>query len=198
MSLPDGYVDLPAGKLANVVTCLEMFDRPVARAQPPGPIGALTRVERPDLGWYRRLFRRVGEPYLWFSRLTLSDEQLTRVVNDPLVEVYAVEADGDEIGFVELDFRIDGECEIVFLGIVESALGRGLGRWLMDLVLERAWGAHPIRRLWLHTCSFDHAGALPFYVRSGFRPYKRQIEICDDPRLRGLLPRTAAPHVPLL
>jgi GNAT superfamily N-acetyltransferase len=197
MSLPDGYVDLPAGKLANVVTCLEMFDRPAPRSHPLGTVGALTRKERPDLGWYRRLFRRVGEPYLWFSRLALSDEQLTRVVCDPLVEVYAVEEGGVEIGFVELDFRIDGECEIVFLGIVESALGRGLGRWLIDLVLERAW-SHPIRRLWLHTCSLDHAGALPFYIRSGFRPYKRQIEIYDDPRLRGLLPRTAAPLVPLL
>jgi hypothetical protein len=29
-------------------------------------------------------------------------------------------------------------------------------------------------------------------------PYARSVEIADDPRLAGLLPRTAAPQVPIL
>jgi hypothetical protein len=29
-------------------------------------------------------------------------------------------------------------------------------------------------------------------------PYSRSVEIADDPRLHGLLPRTAAPHVPII
>jgi len=37
-------------------------------------------------------------------------------------------------------------------------------------------------------------------MRSGFRPYKRQIEIADDPRLdaNSGLPLSAAPHVPVI
>jgi len=40
-------------------------------------------------------------------------------------------------------------------------------------------------RVWLDTCSFDHPLALPFYQRSGFVPFRRQIEIAEDPRLDG-------------
>jgi hypothetical protein len=35
-------------------------------------------------------------------------------------------------------------------------------------------------------------------LRSGFTPYARSMEIADDPRLTGLLRRTAAPHVPIV
>jgi GNAT superfamily N-acetyltransferase len=198
MVLPEGYTDLPPGKLANVATCLEMLERPEKpRPEPAGATATLVRVEAPDLDWYRRLFRRIGEPYLWFSRIALSDEELARIVYDPRVEIYAIEKDGDESGLLELDFRADGECEIVFFGFVEAAIGSGNGRRLMNRAIALAW-SHPIRRLWLHTCSLDRPGAMAFYVRSGFRPYKRQIEYYDDPRLAGLLPETAAPDVPLL
>jgi GNAT superfamily N-acetyltransferase len=193
----DGYTDLPAGKLANVATCLETFERPRRRPDPPGTAVTLTRIERPQTDRYRRLFARIGEPYLWFSRLALDDRELAAILRDRRVEVYVLESAGAEIGFLELDFRVEGECEIVFFGLVESAIGNGHGRRLMNRALELAW-AHPIRRLWLHTCSLDHPGAMAFYVRSGFHPYKRQIELYDDPRVVGLLPRAAAPSVPLL
>jgi GNAT superfamily N-acetyltransferase len=197
LSLPDGYIDLPAGKLANVVTCLETLERPELRPEQPNVSWALTRTIDPDLQWYRALFKRVGEPYLWFSRLALTDDALAHVVRDSRVEIYVVRRNGEEAGFLELDFRVDGECEIVFFGVVEDAIGYGAGRWLMNRAIERAW-SHPIRRLWLHTCSLDHPDATPFYLRSGFRPYKRQIEVYDDPRMRGLLSKEAAPHVPLV
>jgi hypothetical protein len=39
---------------------------------------------------------------------------------------------------------------------------------------------------------------LPFYCRSGFTPYATLVEVNDDPRLTGLVPRHVAPHVPLI
>ena len=36
--LPDGYSAVPAGKIANVVTCLEMLEKPPARPTRPFPI----------------------------------------------------------------------------------------------------------------------------------------------------------------
>ncbi len=35
----------------------------------------------------------------------------------------------------------------------------------MNRALEIAW-ARPIRRFWVHTCTLDHPGALPLYVRT--------------------------------
>jgi GNAT superfamily N-acetyltransferase len=105
--------------------------------------------------------------------------------------------EGDEAGLLELDFRHADECEVSFFGLAPEFIGAGAGRWLMNQALERAW-SRPLRRLWIHTCTLDHPSALAFYLRSGFQAYRRQIETVPDPRLTGLLPRTAAPHVPLI
>jgi hypothetical protein len=76
-------------------------------------------------------------------------------------------------------------------------VGTGAGRWLMTQAIELA-SRHAPRRLWVHTCTLDDPAALPFYVRSGFRAYKRAVEVADDPRLLGLLPESAASWLPLI
>ena len=196
MSLADGYFDLPPGKLANVVTHLEMRERAPARAELSGGY-ALHRVQEPALDWYLQLFRRVGEPYLWGSRLLMPPERLAAVLRDPLVEIYTAKSAGGDAALVELDFRTPGECELVFFGLTPEHVGKGAGRALMNRTIDAAW-SHPISRFWLHTCTLDHPRALDFYIRSGFVPFKRQMEIHDDPRVLGIYARTAAPNVPVL
>lgn len=197
MILPDGYTDVPPGKLAAVVTALEMFEQPPLRAEQPSTALTLTRIADPDPAWFRGLFRKTGEDWLWFSRLLLSEEKLGAIICDPAVEVHVLRSDADEAGLLELDFRTPEECELSFFGLTPAFVGGGAGRWLMNRAIERVW-SQPIRRFWVHTCSLDHPAALPFYVRSGFKPFRRQIELFDDPRLTGVLPRTAAPQVPII
>lgn len=127
----------------------------------------------------------------------MPDDALGRILESPEVEVYAFEAGGVPEGLLELDFREPGECELAFFGLTGAVQGTGAGRWLMNRALDRAW-SRPIRRLWVHTCTFDHPAALAFYTRSGFVAYRQQIEIADDPRLTGALPRQAAPHIPII
>jgi ribosomal protein S18 acetylase RimI-like enzyme len=193
---PDGYTDLPPGKIATIVTYLEMRDRP-APSPAPMPQGlTLQRIDR-DLERYRALFRAVGEPWLWFSRAAMSDDRLAAILSDPKVEAYALSDGSSDIGLLELDFRPDGEVELAFLGLVPGSIGQGAGRFLMNEAVARAF-ARPIRRFFVHTCTLDAPSALAFYVRSGFSPYKRAVEVADDPRILGLLPRDAAPHVPVI
>ncbi len=199
--LPDGYSDVPAGKLAAVVTCLEMRASPDRRADPAQPGITLEHVERADPAWYRDLYRRIGTDWLWASRLVLPEDALAAILHHPDVEVYAVMKDGHAEGLLELDFREEGVCELAFFGLTAAAIGRGTGRWLMNRAIARAWsreGQPPIGRFWVHTCTLDSPQALDFYIRSGFSPVKRQIEIIDDPRLTGTLPASVAPGVPLL
>ncbi|MBV8637707.1 MAG: GNAT family N-acetyltransferase [Candidatus Eremiobacteraeota bacterium] len=197
MSLPDGYLDLAPGKLANVVTNLEMFAKPPERADPSGIRARLRRMERPSLDEYRALFHKVGDAYLWYSRLMVSDDELRAILHDRNVEIFDVDVDGSVEGMLELDFRVHDEAEISYFALTEKMIGSGTGRWLMNRALDIAW-ARPIRRLWVHTCTLDHPSAVDFYIRSGFVPFKRQVEVCDDPRLTGAVPRDAAPNVPLL
>lgn len=196
--LQDGFHDVPAGKLAMVVTHLEM-KAPAETRPVPDPEGVTLRhVERAEAGWYKSLFRRIGaEDWLWFSRLRMDDSALEEILHHPDVELHAVERGGEPLGMAELDFREDGECELAFFGLAAPLIGGGVGRWLMNNTIERAW-ARPIRRFHLHTCTLDHPGALAFYRRSGFTPYRRQVEIADDPRVLGELPESCGAHMPLI
>jgi GNAT superfamily N-acetyltransferase len=127
----------------------------------------------------------------------MSDAELAGIIRSPLVDVYALMQDGNDEGLLELDFRTAGHCEIAFFGVTAKLIGSGAGRWLMNRALELAW-SRPISRLWVNTCTFDHPAALPFYQKSGFRAFRRQIEIADDPRLDGTAPRDVAKHVPIV
>jgi GNAT superfamily N-acetyltransferase len=193
----DGYFDLPPGKVAAVVTYLEMTARPTTPPVPSEPGLSLRRVENPDLAWYRDLFRRVGSDWLWFSRLVMPDDAVQAIIADPLVEVYALSRDGRDEGLLELDLREPPDIELAFFGLTAPLVGKGAGRWLMAQAIELAWRRVP-RRFWVHTCTLDHPAALPFYVRSGFKAYKRAIEVADDPRLLGMLPESAAAWLPLI
>lgn len=193
----DGYTDLPPGKIANVVTYFEMLAPPVAVPAPDRPDLALRHVIRPDLAWYRATIRAVGERWLWFSPLVMPEAQLAAILHDPSVEIYSLDRGGETVGIAELDRRTPEAVEISFFGVAESEVGTGASRWLMRRALELAFG-RGAGRVWLHTCTFDHPAAVPFYLKCGFRPFKFAIEVTDDPRLRGRLPETAAPHVALI
>lgn len=198
LDLPNGYYDLPQGKLANLVTCLEMHAPPGRALGGAFPAGlVLQRADARDLAGYRDVFRAVGRDLMWFSRLIMADDALAARLADPAVDSFILVRDGAAIGLLELDFGALPDCELAFFGLVPQAVGGGLGRALMDEAIRRAF-ARPITRFWVHTCSFDSPQALPFYVRSGFTPYARMVEIHDDPRLTGKLDREASPHVPVI
>ncbi len=197
MMLPNGYSDVPPSKLAAVVTCLEMRAKPALPPERPAAPWAQRQVPAPDPDWYREIFRRVGLEWLWFSRLAMPRPELVAILHDPGIEVYALEVDGRDEGLMELDFRLAGQCELAFFGVTRAVHGEGAGRWLMNRAIERAW-SRPIDRFWVHTCTHDHPGALAFYLRSGFQAYARRVEVADDPRLTGLAPLDAAPHIPII
>lgn len=183
--------------VATVVTALEMRARPPLRATAPSSL-RLVAWPAPASDKYRALFRRVGEPWLWFSRLVMEEEALRRILDDTRVEVYAaIDRAGIELGLLELDFRTERACELAYFGLVPELTGKGHGGWMMAQALQLAWRKH-VERVWVHTCTLDHPAALGFYRRHGFVPYRRTLETFADPRIAGILAADAAPHVPRL
>lgn len=194
--LNDGYTDLPPGKLASIVTYLEMRTPPAELVPAPSEF-TIRQVAQPDLSWYRRLFREIGGPWLWFSRLRMSDSELVAIINDPAVDIFALSHEGHDEGLLEFDRRSFPEIEVAYFGVTPTLVGKGAGRALFTHGLALEWQRQP-ERIWLHTCTADHPSALSFYQKFGFVPYKRAIEIADDPRLTGEMPRSAAPHIPII
>ena len=188
-----GLTELPPGQLGTVVTYLEMRNRPRLRPMPDSPL-RLERWRDVDPDRYRTLFRRVGGPWLWYSRLLMDDAALVAAV----AEVHAVvDRSGIEVGMLELDFRTQGECLIRFLGLVPELAGKGHGKWLFAQTLALAW-RRDVDLVHVNTCSLDHPAALPSYLKAGFTAYKRGFESFPDPRLIGLLPADVAPQIPLV
>ncbi|MDP3544553.1 MAG: GNAT family N-acetyltransferase [Phreatobacter sp.] len=190
----DGYTDVPAGKIAAVVTYLEMGERPVSAIANPL---ALQHVPAPDLAWYRAFYAAIGLDWLWTSRLLMSDAALAAILHRPGNELFVADGADGETGIVELDRRDPSNVEISFFGLKPGATGQGLGPRMMAAALDKAWQPET-RRVWLHTCTLDHPGALNFYRRCGFVPFRRAIEVIDDPRCTGRISRDAAPRIPIL
>ena len=106
--------DVPAGKIAAVVTHLQMFARPERRSGGPQPADlSVIRMPKPDLAWYRGLYRAVGEEWLWYSRLAMHDAELATIIQDPGVEIYRLVRGSADIGLLELDFRQPPDVELV-------------------------------------------------------------------------------------
>lgn len=179
-----------------IVTHLEMR-APVPTKDIDLPDGISFRAVDADADWYRDIFRRVGSlEWLWYGRLRLDDAQLSEIIQDPQVEIFTLHKDGQDEALLELDFRTPGECELAYFGLTPALIGSGTGRYLMNQAIARAW-ARDITRFHVHTCTIDSPQALSFYRRSGFIPVRQQVEIDDDPRIVGLLPKTAGPNVPV-
>jgi GNAT superfamily N-acetyltransferase len=192
------FSPIAQSEIGAIVTSLEMRSRPALRAMPSSDL-RLERWNAPTPDTYRVLYRRIGEPWLWFSRLELDDKALSNIIHDTKVRIWAVlDRRGVEVGILELDFREAGQCEIAFFGLVPELAGKGHGRWLMAMALQAGWAEPSVERMWVHTCTLDSPGALKFYLKSGFTPYQRQVETFPDPRLTGLIPREAAQHIPII
>ena len=131
----DDYTDLPPGRIAAVVTHLEMTAPPDVATAPTPPVApagiALERLTGADLARYRALFAAVGEPWLWFGRCKLTDAALAALLADEAVEAYAITKDGADVGLLELDARAGCEVELAYFGVIPSAVGTGLGRFMM-------------------------------------------------------------------
>ena len=149
-------------------TYLEMTSP--AEFQPAGEARAGVRLEEVrNCPWhfYRYLYVEVGRLYHWKDRLPWTEQQFRDWLAGPS-RVWLLLVEGAPAGFCELRGPIDGGVELAYFGVLPEYQGAGLGKWLLTRSLEEAWATGPAR-VWLHTCTLDHPGALPNYLKRGFR-----------------------------
>ena len=116
----------------------------------------------------------------------MDDATLASLLEEPGREVYVLYLSGTPAGYAELDRGSPDDVEVCYFGLLPEFIGRGLGPYLLDWTIRRAWlppHGDGAERVWLHTCTLDHPKALATYQRAGFQVYDQATVIIDDPRL---------------
>jgi len=157
-----------------VRTFLQMTDAAdLDAAGAPSPDVVVERVAACPPALWRRLYTEVGREYHWVDRLDWTDDDITRYLADPALELWILRAAGETAGYFELRRHEDGAVEIAYFGLLPAFTGLGLGKYMLTKAVGRAWtlGAN---RVWLHTSSLDHSSALSNYLARGFSIWKQE------------------------
>ncbi len=164
-------------EIAVTVTFLEMAAQP--GNYPPLPTGrqiALLKTRDIPLHFYRYLMDRVGRKWHWVNALRLSDDELSKGLADSGRDIRVLYLDGAPAGFFDLKRHLPESVELAYFGMMEHALGQGVGRWFLGAAIEAAWSYGP-RFVTVQTCTLDHPAALPLYQKLGFSPVGQRREI---------------------
>jgi GNAT superfamily N-acetyltransferase len=135
------------------------------------PALRLTREPAERLELFRTLYHDVGATHYWRDRNAMPDDALRSHFASPDVQLWVLYHASTPAGFFELKRHDDRSVEIVYFGLVQPFVGRGLGKHLLTAAVRAAW-AFGADRVWLHTCTLDSPAALPNYIARGFEPFK--------------------------
>jgi GNAT superfamily N-acetyltransferase len=161
-------------------TYLEMTDRgALRRGRQPDADVQISRRDSCEPAFWRYLYTTVGAGYRWLDRLSWTDDDIRRYLDDPAVSLWVMTIGGEIAGYYEIRCdppsaehgRENDSVEIVYFGLMPAFTGRGLGAFMLTDAVDRAWSLGA-RRVWLHTCTFDHPQAIPNYIARGFRVFR--------------------------
>jgi GNAT superfamily N-acetyltransferase len=130
----------------------------------------------------RFLYEYVGGDWRWTDRLIWPAQQWHDYAANDNLRTFVACRQGSLAGYYELQQQEGGSVEIRIFGLTPEFVGRGYGGPLLDSAIENAF-AWTARRVWVHTCSYDHPNALNNYLKSGFRIFK--VEEKAEPVRKG-------------
>lgn len=137
----------------------------------------IVRARIPCPEFNRFFYTAVGGDWYWVDRLSWTYERWRAWVDRPELETWVLYEAGTPGGYFELEAQAEGQVEIAYFGLLPHCIGRGLGGYMLTRALRRAWAMAGTQRVWVHTCSLDHPGALAAYRARGLRVYQEETSV---------------------
>ena len=135
----------------------------------------LEKVNPPDFQLNKFFYKEIGKKHRWTDRLVWSDKKWTNYLESLGVNTYILKHNKDLIGYFEQIFDKDKlECEIDYFGILEEYIVKQLGGYLLSEAIKTSFDIGS-KRIWVHTCSFDHKNALKNYISRGMKIFRNEI-----------------------
>ena len=120
-------------------------------------------------------YKNVGKKHKWTDRLVWSEMEWIKYTSNPRVETYILKVEEDMAGYFELIYHFDiKEIEIAYFGLLEEYHNKNLGAYLLTAAIKQSFKKNSIKRVWAHTCTFDHKNALKNYLARGMKIYKKE------------------------
>jgi GNAT superfamily N-acetyltransferase len=161
-------------EVAYTITYLEMNARPSYNYPhlPVGSSAALLKAENPPVWYLLSLYDAVGRDYAWEDMHRRPKDEIAQQLERS--EIYTLLEHGWPQGFFMLEDIGEGRTDLAYFGMVPEAVGKGLGRWLLQTAILTAWDRSEIETLTVNTCTLDHPRALALYQKNGFHPVRRE------------------------
>lgn len=153
---------------------LEMLSPEQLQASPEIPDLQLQECEVRQYPLNRFLYQWVGQEWEWEEKLSWSDEQWRDYAEREDLRTWLAFHKGSPAGFYELERQPGATVEIKYFGLAGPFIGKGFGGCMLSHALQSAWGWDDTRRVWVHTCSLDHPGALSNYRARGMKLFKTE------------------------
>ena len=128
----------------------------------------ISRTEIPLTSFNRFFYKAVGTDYRWGGREQWNDSDWDQFVHNKQLETWVLYVQGTPAGYSETEHADDGSARIHTFGLLSPFFGQGLGAHFLSFVVNRAFDLDATR-VWLTTCTKDHAHALSNYQSRGFQ-----------------------------
>ena len=135
----------------------------------------ISLIDSTDFQLNKFFYKEIGKEHRWVDRLSWSNNQWIKYVNDPKVKTFILRKNDDLVGYYEQIFSKDkSECEIAYFGILKEYFGKKFGGYLLSDAIKKSFdfGA---KRVWVHTCSLDHKYALKNYLSRGMKIFNSEV-----------------------
>jgi GNAT superfamily N-acetyltransferase len=160
-------------KIPVKTTYMEMIKKPLKKVELPYFV-KFENFSKTDIPFYREIYSRVGGDWGWAGRLMLSDEELTEKFSNQNDFVYIMYIKEKISGFIEI-LKEGDDAEILYMGLTPDFIGKGYGKLILNYAIEKAWDGNS-KRIWLHTCEYDHKIALENYKKAGFVIFGENVD----------------------
>ena len=119
-------------------------------------------------------YKNIGKEHRWTDRLLWTDKQWIEYISDQKFKTYILKKANDMAGYFELIFHEEKkETEIAYLGLLKEYQNKKLGSSLLTSAIKNSF-LENTKRVWVHTCSFDHKHALNNYISRGMKIFKKE------------------------
>ena len=131
-------------------------------------------LKKIDFNLNKFFYKQIGQNHRWTDRLSWNDNMWVNYVSDKSVNTFVLMYNKNLAGYFERIYnKQSNEFEIAYFGILYEYRNKKFGAYLLSKAIELSFkdGA---KRVWVHTCTFDHKNAIKNYLSRGMKIFKEE------------------------